>query len=75
MHNVGQFLFHTQLGPVQILRDHFRGGGGQAKVLQLITINRGGWWCEEGHYYNGARAFVSSILDWNGKYLVKTIVV
>ena len=31
------------LGAVQLLRNHFRGRGGQAKVLQLITIFKGGW--------------------------------
>ena len=30
------------LGAVQVLRNHFRGGGGQAKVLQIITIFKGG---------------------------------
>ena len=33
--------FHM-LGAVQVLHNHLEGGRGQAKVLQLITIYRGG---------------------------------
>ena len=30
------------LGATQVLRNHFRGQGGQGKVLQLITLFKGG---------------------------------
>ena len=40
-------LHHTNIAPglgaVQVLRNHLEGGRGQANVLQLITIYRGGW--------------------------------
>ena len=40
------------LGAVQVLRNHFRGEGGQAKVLQLITIFKGGGQTKVLQYYN-----------------------
>ena len=40
------------LGATQVLRNHFRGQGGQAKVLQLITTFKGAGVKLVLQYYN-----------------------
>ena len=63
------------LGAFHILRSHF-GGGGQAKVFQLITIYRGGIWVvRQDRITIGGRVLVSNILGLKGNVAGKPIAI
>ena len=65
----------SDLGTVQIIGNPLRGGGGQAKVLQLITIYRGGGGAELLHCKNVFRLLACKIWGFKEASIGKTIAI